>query len=206
LCYNVSDNSFVDFENLYEKFARKIKELPLPVFSSFVNTTTSALLVPQQIEILQYVLSLFMPPSAVKPEKVDRARASEGGISPIILERCFLPYPANTIEAEDNAKMSLLLENLVMLVLRHGNEDEVFSDNLMDAVTKGIEARQDKVNKKKARGRARAFSNPEAEARAVMASSGSRLTWLAEAVEEGIGEGAHDVAMDEDEEDEDDSS
>ncbi|KAI0393897.1 hypothetical protein F5Y17DRAFT_430168 [Xylariaceae sp. FL0594] len=198
LCYNVSDNSFVDFENLYEKFARKIKELPLALFSSFVSTTTSALLIPQQIEILQCVLSMFMPSGATKPERVDRARAEEGGISPEILERCYLHSPANTIEAEDNAKMSLLLENLVMIVMQHGNGDEVFSSKLMQAVTKGIQARQEKAAKKKVRGRARAFSDPEAEARSVLTSSSSRLVWLAEAALGGVGNKASGDAMDED--------
>ncbi|KAI1815975.1 hypothetical protein GGS20DRAFT_276816 [Poronia punctata] len=198
LCYNLGKDSPIEIASLYEKFAWKIRDLPLAVFASFINTTTSALLVPQQIEVLQCVLSLLIPANALKPEKVDRTRANQGGISPVILERCFLPYPANTIEAVDNAKMSLLLENLVMIILQHGSEGDDFSDNLMDAVNKGIQARQDKIDKRKSRSRPRPSKGPEAEARAVLASSSSRLTWLGEAIQSNFVSRAGGDAMDED--------
>jgi hypothetical protein len=150
--------------------------------------------------MLQGVLFLFVPPGALKPTRVDPVTAEQGGISPAILEHCFLPYPANTIEVQDNAKMSLLLENLLMIVWRHGDKAESFSDNLVDVVTTGIKARQDKVNKKKARGRARAPSDSELKARDVLESSGLRLTWLAETIQESNKTGRHDEEMDEDEE------
>ncbi|KAI0535125.1 hypothetical protein GGR58DRAFT_515614 [Xylaria digitata] len=200
LCYSLHDASPIDFSNLYKKFEQRVKELPLPVFSSFTNNSTSALRVDQQIEMLQGVLFLFMPPGALSPRKVDRARFEQGGISPAILERCFLPYPANTIEAEDNVKVSLLLENLLMIVWRHGESDEKFSENLVEAVLKGIEARREKVNKKKTRGRSKGFGESELEARAALESSAGRLMWLAEAIAESIEVGRDEDAMEEDEE------
>lgn len=186
LSYSLNDAALIDFSNLYKRFEQKVKELPLPVFSSFINNSTSALRVDQQIEMLQGVLFLFLPPGALSPRKVDRDRFEEGGISPAILERCFLPYPANTIEVEDNIKMSLLLENLLMLVWRHKDGDECFSDDLTNAVRTGIEARRDKINKKKTRGgRSKGFSgfsDAEVEARAMLEASDARLVWLAEAI------------------------
>lgn len=181
MCYGLGDASLIDFSNLYQKFEQRIKELPLPVFSSFINSSTSALRIDQQIEMLQGVLFLFVPPGALSPRKVDRARFEDGGISPTILERCFLPYPANTIEVEDNAKMSLLLESLLMIVWRHGETDGRFSGQLGEAVRKGIDARWEKINKKKARGRGKRVSDAEVEARAVLEASDARLGWLADA-------------------------
>ncbi|KAI0548098.1 hypothetical protein F4679DRAFT_332881 [Xylaria curta] len=196
LCYGLGDASPIDFSNLYEKFEQRIKELPLPVFSSFINSSTSALRIDQQIEMLQGVLFLFVPPGALSPRKVDRARFEEGGISPAILERCFLPYPANTIEVEDNAKMSLLLESLLMIVWQHGESDGGgFSEYLGEAVRKGIDARREKINRKKTRGRgSRGTTDAEFEAKAVLEASDARLGWLADAIAEDI----EDDAMDED--------
>lgn len=185
LCYALGDAAPIEFSNLYQKFEQRIKEQPLSLFSSYINHSTSTLRIDQQIEMLQGVLFLFMPPGALSPRKVDRVRFEQGGISPAILERCFLPYPANTIEVEDHVKMSLLLENLLMLVWQYGEEDERFSDNLGEAVRKGIEARWEKVNKKKTRGRGRAMNETELGARAALKASDARLGWLVDAIEEG---------------------
>ncbi|KAI1422813.1 hypothetical protein F5Y12DRAFT_786454 [Xylaria sp. FL1777] len=198
LCYSLHDAPLVDFSTLYNKFEQKIKELPLSVFSSFINSSTSALRVDQQIEMLQGVLFLFMPSGTPSPRRVDRVKFEQGGISPAILERCFLPYPANTIEVEDNAKMSLLLENLLMMVWRHGDTDEGFSENLTKTVLRGIEARRDKINKKKTRGRGKSFSDSELQARAALELSDARLAWLAEAIAESIGTESEEDVMDED--------
>ncbi|KAI1114859.1 hypothetical protein F5Y14DRAFT_441001 [Nemania sp. NC0429] len=200
LCYGLGDASPIDFSSLYEKFEQRIKELPLAIFSSFINHSTSSLRTDQQIETLQGVLFLFLPAGALSPRKVDRVRFEEGGISPAILERCFLPYPANTIEVEDHVKMSLLLENLLMIVWTNG-ENEGFSGDLAQAVEKGVAARWEKINKKKTRGRGRGPGDADREARAALEASGARLQWLVAAIEESAkaeGEDAMD-AMDEDE-------
>ncbi|KAI1175790.1 hypothetical protein F4777DRAFT_588286 [Nemania sp. FL0916] len=197
LCYGLGDDaSPTNFSNLYEKFEQRVKELPLAVFSSFINTSTSALQTDQQIEMLQGVLLLFMPAGALSPRKVDRARFEDGGISAAILERCFLPYPANTIEVEDHVKMSLLLENLLILVWKEGGKDEVgFSDNLAQAVEKGIDARWEKILKK-ARGRGKGVNDTEREAKAALEASDARLGWLVTAIEESMKK--EDDAMSED--------
>ncbi|KAI0406641.1 hypothetical protein F4802DRAFT_606077 [Xylaria palmicola] len=197
LCYNLGNVSPIEFSNLYQKFEQRVKELPLPLFASFVNSSTSALRIDQQIEMLQGVLFLFMPPSAPSPRKVDRVRFEQGGISPAILERCFLPYPANTIEVEDNAKMSLLLENLLMIVWRHGEEGEEFTARLVPAVKKGVEARREKINKKKPRGRARVLSDSELAAKVALEASDARLDWLAGAIMDDV-EARGENVMDED--------
>lgn len=150
------------------------------------------------ISLLQGILSLLMPSSAVSPMKVDKIRGEQGGTSPAILERCFLPYAANTIVPEDNAKVSLLLEGLMRIIIMDGSES--FSPNLLAVVQKGINAREAKAARKKTRGRPTVTSDdPEAEARAVLELSGQRLLMLAEMASSEDGQG-EDVGMDSDDE------
>ncbi|KAI1430821.1 hypothetical protein GGR50DRAFT_682910 [Xylaria sp. CBS 124048] len=185
LCFNMGDDlAPIRTSDLYEKFAQRVKELPLALFSAFINTSASMLRVDQQIEMLQNVIFLLIAPGALHPRRVDRAKAEQGAISPAILERCFLPYAAGTIQVEDNVKMSLLLENLLMIVWQHSTLDETFSDDLLNVVVKGIDARRDKVNKKKIRGRPKVPEDEELEARAALETSSERLEWLAEVIAE----------------------
>lgn len=180
--------------DLYESYENLARTQPLPIFAALINSSASALRVDSQISLCQGMLSVLMPSTALSPAKVDRARHDAGGVSPAILERCFLPYPANTIAVADNAKVSLLVENLVHVVLRDGSE--VFScPGFRGAVEKGIKAREEKVKKKTVgggrggRGRggagagATAGVDDDAEARLVLELSGERLRVLADIVE-----------------------
>ncbi|KAI1101550.1 hypothetical protein F4804DRAFT_295751 [Jackrogersella minutella] len=194
----------LDLSDLYQGFETTVKSLPLPIFTAFINKSTCALELESQISTLQGVLLLLMPASALSPVKVDRTWQEADGITVEILERCFLPYPANTIAVEDNAKVSVLLENLLQTVWCDGSEQ--FGVDLRVAVEKGIAAREAKVKKKKtsARGRMGA-EDPDAEARIVLEMSGQRLLALVDLIE-ADGEGSESLevdAMDEDEEDED---
>ncbi len=58
------------------------------------------------------------------------------------LERCFLPFAANTSSVEDNAKVSLLVETLFRLLATHGGIE--YTPELMVAVEKGVNAREKK--------------------------------------------------------------
>jgi hypothetical protein len=58
------------------------------------------------------------------------------------LERCFLPFSANTSSVEDNAKVSLLVETLFRLLATHGGIE--CTAELVAAVDKGIKAREKK--------------------------------------------------------------
>jgi hypothetical protein len=187
----------IDLPDLYETYESSVRSLPLSIFPAFIDSTTSVLRDDSQITVLQNMLELLMPSSAVQPEKVDRARYDEGGTSPAILERCFLPYAANTIAAEDNAKVSILLEELVQLIWGIGTQP--FSDGLAKAVAKGVQAREAKIQKKVTgtRGRrsaqaAAAMEDPDAEAKALLSESSKRLTLLAELIR------SEAVEMDED--------
>ncbi|KAK8039724.1 hypothetical protein PG993_008135 [Apiospora rasikravindrae] len=174
----------VSLPDLYESYVEHLKVLPLTVFNAFITQTTSVLRLDSQISILQDILMLLMPSNAVSPARVDADRYDANGTSPAIIERCFLPYASNTIEASDNAKVSMLLEELVQLVWVDGTEQ--FSPGLVDVVKKGVAAREAKVRKKtSSRGRGRggpAVEDHDAEAKAVLQASGQRLLTLARMV------------------------
>ncbi|KAI0106138.1 hypothetical protein F4776DRAFT_657802 [Hypoxylon sp. NC0597] len=175
----------LDISDLYQRFETTVKSLPLPIFTAFVNRGMSTLTLESQISTLQGILLLLMPTSALSPAKVDRAWQDAEGITAEIIERCFLPYSANTIAVEDNAKVSVLLENLLQIMWCNGCER--FDENLRAAVEKGIAAREAKVKKKRtsARGRMNA-EDPDAEARVVLEMSGQRLLTLLELIEADI--------------------
>ncbi|KAI1488770.1 hypothetical protein F5X96DRAFT_684747 [Biscogniauxia mediterranea] len=197
----------LDLTDLYETFETAIKSQPLPIFAALVSHPTSALRVESQITILRSITELFMPSSALSPAKVDRARHDAGGISPPILERCFLPYPANTIAPDDNAKLALLLENLLQISWcgAAASEGERFDPRrLRDAARKGVDARETKAKRKKSirggRGGgagAGAMDTAEEEARAVLEMSGQRLLALVEVIAE-MAEEEEGEEMDED--------
>ncbi|KAK6086519.1 hypothetical protein SCUP515_00085 [Seiridium cupressi] len=189
LCHYIPDPP-IDLPDLYETFESQIRCLPLSLFTAFIDSTTSSLRIDSQISILQDVLSNFMPSSAVNPAKVDAERYDANGTSPAIIERCFLPYAANTIAAEDNAKVSVLLEELVKLVWMEGTEQ--FSEDLYNRVTKGINAREAKIKKRVVgtRGRRNGYAqeDPDSEARSVLQESAKRLQQLAELIMDESGE------------------
>ncbi|KAI2617231.1 hypothetical protein GGS26DRAFT_603278 [Hypomontagnella submonticulosa] len=203
LCHYLPDPP-LDLSDLYQRFETTVKALPLPVFTAFINTRTSALRLESKVSTLQGILLLLMPPSALSPAKVDRTWSETGHITVEIFERCFLPYPANTIAVEDNAKVSVLLENLLQILWCEGNEK--FSKDLRAAVEKGVAAREAKVKKKKTSVRGRInIEDPDVEARAVLDMSGERLLTLLDLiegedeVEDPIGIDAMDEDVDEDE-------
>ncbi|ETS84756.1 hypothetical protein PFICI_02781 [Pestalotiopsis fici W106-1] len=187
----------ISLPDLYEFYEREIRHLPLSIFTAFVDSTTSSLRTDSQISILQNILSLYMPNTSVKPSKVDPERYDVNGTSPAILERCFLPYAAYALAAEENAKVSVLLEEIVKLVWTVGTEP--FSDKLLDQVNKGIKAREAQVKKKVGGTRARRSEptreDPDLlEAKTLLQESSKRLLQLAELIMDEADEGQTDEA------------
>lgn len=96
------------------------------------------------------------------------------------LERYFLPYAATSSSVVDNAKVSLLLESMLLLVYRHiGLEPR---ESLGAAIEEGIRARNTRADvegRKKMTSRGR----QETEAKAWLTLSGQRMMALLEMVE-----------------------
>lgn len=161
-----------DLERLYELFAASLKVIPLEFFAVIMAHHATEL--PVDITICKELFHLLLPASYKDPSKIDPANDAEGNISSLMMEHCYMPYPANTISIEDNARLSLVVEKALLLLL---SCDELeYTDSFRDAACTGIEARNTKVQKKRT-GKAK----PDAEdvsAQNTLTSSGERLRIL----------------------------
>lgn len=114
-----------------------IQPLPLPEFSLFMSAAAFPHLPASALSsIVQGYLHRLLPWSAPRPEDDDLTQP--------ILERCFLPFAANTSSIEDNAKVSISVETLLRLLTTTSDIDP--TPELMEAVNGGIAAREKKCN------------------------------------------------------------
>lgn len=108
------------------------------------------------------------------------------GVSIAMLTKCYLPFAANNVTVETNAKMSLVLENLFGLVWKTGGI--AWGQDLQSAVEKGVKARNDRTKPRKA-DRPKPDADTDA-ARVILARSGQRLVTMMSVIkfddEEGI--------------------
>jgi hypothetical protein len=146
-------SSFVGVRELYQTLADNIKQLPLPAFSLIVSAADSSVLpVEVYVSLIQVLIIRYLPSNAPPPRTVSAA-ATDDEMNQTILEKCYLPFAASTSSVEDNAKISILLENALRLHLKSGAEIKYTAD-LKGAVEKGIAARENKIKTDKRRGAA----------------------------------------------------
>lgn len=127
---------FTPLEELYDLFVEFIRHLPFPIFQSFVSPNV----LPYFSESAQTTLCeclLFRIVESSAPE------TDEGYLNQAKLEKCFLPFAAITASVVDNAKMSVLLESLIMLLAL--NDMLSVTPDLKEAVQRGIMARAEKA-------------------------------------------------------------
>jgi len=128
--------AFMPLEDLYHLFVENIRHLPLPVFQAFVSPSVLPYFTPAAQTTLCELLLFRMRESAA-PD------TDEDYLSQAKLERCFLPYAASSASVVDNAKVSILLESLLVLLA----ESDMLrvTPELKQAVTEGILARNDRA-------------------------------------------------------------
>lgn len=177
-CYECPGLLVTNLDDLYIDFARRIKELPLPAFSMFISSQATPLVRDASISLLRAVIPSFMPSSSPDPWKVDPETDKINGLSVQIMEKCFLPFAANVVGAEVNAKLSLLLEAMLRGLWGYG--DIPYSKSLTKAVEKGIQARNEKAKKKGARGKVDVGDKAALE---VLSASSRRLSMLIDIIE-----------------------
>jgi hypothetical protein len=78
------------------------------------------------------------------------SKQNSDDLTPDIVEKCFLPFPANTSSTDDNAKVSILVESMFRLLLKEGTRVN-HTPWLDAAVEKGILARENKCKNDKRR-------------------------------------------------------
>lgn len=158
-------------EDLYSRYTSAIKLLPMESFGLFMSELgepENPLIFASRITIIRELFNLLVPSSSKDPYKVDRVTSEVGGLSSSILEYCYILHPANTVAVEDNAKLSLVVEAALHLLVE--GELIEYSPSFAAAAEKGITAREGKVKSRRA-GKMRANLTDEL-ARQVLTSSG----------------------------------
>lgn len=151
---------------IYECF----RPLPLPAFSLLLSPSSSSQLpVVVFVSLTQVLLLRFLPLSAPRPESVVARENDE--LSLEILEKCFLPFPANTTSIADNAKVSILVEMQLRQFLN-------YSPTLEGAIERGVLARENKIRGDKRRKDNSARTKEEENDREWLKASGERLRLL----------------------------
>lgn len=103
-------------------------------------------------------------------------------ISQDILEKCFLPFAANTSSTDDNAKVSILVESMFRLVLT--TVARVYHSPCLDAaIERGILARENKAKNDKRR-RENSARKKEEDDMMWLTASGKRLRSMVAWVEQ----------------------
>jgi hypothetical protein len=103
------------------------------------------------------------------------------GLNIRILVEDYLPFEANTVSIEENAKVSLLVETLTRIfVLAQGStySFETHIPSLKNAIEKGIAAREAKITSDRRR-RATRTKEEDVDGKMWLNSSGKRLRALA---------------------------
>ena len=128
---------FTPLSNLFDLFCEHIRPLPLPTFFALMSPVQLAHFPPHTaIALTKFLLNSLIAASAPMP-------TDEYPFNQETLERCYIPYTANTSSIADNAKVSLLIEVLLRIVDRHKGLS--WSPRLQGAVDAGIPAREKKA-------------------------------------------------------------
>jgi hypothetical protein len=169
-------DTFESVDELYERFTDHVRGLPLPMFRLFLEARPSILPEYVQVALLRTVIENLLP-THPDPAVVDPQGGSGNAVTVRMMQKCFLPFPANKVTAEDNAKLSLALENLMWFI--YSQIDVEYSEGLRKAVEAGIKAREDKIRR---RGTASKGNAPDKAAREVLARSARNLRALVEVI------------------------
>lgn len=165
---------FENCKEVYDVISSCVKPLPLPAFSLLLSPSRSSQLLDLAIVSLsQFLLLSFLPNSAPRPQTV--SGLNDDSISADILERCFLPFCATTSSTSENAKVSILVENLFRLYIKSCGC--YHRPSLDAAIETGILARENKIRGDKRR-KENGTRHKEESERVWLNASGERLRSL----------------------------
>ncbi|GKT97861.1 hypothetical protein FLAG1_00139 [Fusarium langsethiae] len=167
-----------DLNRLYEEYCASVKLLPLPMFSLFACQRPNTLISEARITITKELFDLLLPSSYKHPSKVDKEGEAKGALTLPMLEHCYVAHPANTVALEDNAKLSLVVEDAIQLLWACDLME--YSEEFEEAVEKGIRARETKAKKRRT-GKMRS-DETDVLAQEVLSNSSERIRILLEAL------------------------
>jgi hypothetical protein len=139
-----------------------MKLLPLPAFSLMI--APSKLPSNVFVSLSQIIILRLIPNHAPRPWTL--RQRDKDDLSQEILEKCFLPFSANTSSTDDNAKLSILVESILRLLFKVTKFHHTKS--LDAAIETGILARENKCQNDKRK-------KEEADGRMWLIASGNRL-------------------------------
>lgn len=140
--------AFADCVDVYEELFESIRRVPLPAFSLLVSSSnSSALPLVVFISLSQLILSRILSSESPHPHSV--SGQTDDALSQLVLEKCFLPYTADTSSVADNARVSILVESLFRLLSTKGACE--YTPALEEAVETGILAREHRISGDKRR-------------------------------------------------------
>ena len=167
-----------DLNRLYEEYCASVKLLPLPMFSLFTCQRPNVLVSEARITITKEMFDLLLPSSYKLPSKVDKEGEARGALTLPMLEQCYVIHPANTVALEDNAKLSLVVEDAIQLLWACDLME--YSEDFEAAVEKGIAARETKAKKRRT-GKMKS-DETDVIAQEILANSGERIRLLLKAL------------------------
>lgn len=139
---------FCRVSDLFERFTDRVRSLPLPLFRLFVESHPNLLMDEVQVSLLRRMAEDLLPHNVPLPESVDPETDARNGISPLLLERCFLPFAAGKVIPEENAKLSLVLESMLWFMYWKEALLDCEGGMMGRAIERGIKAREDKIKKR----------------------------------------------------------
>ncbi|CEI39107.1 hypothetical protein FVEN_g10708 [Fusarium venenatum] len=167
-----------DLNRLYEEYCASLKRLPLSMFSLFTCQRPNILVSEARITITKELFDLLLPSSYKHPSKVDKEGEAKGALTLAMLEHCYVSHPANTVALDDNAKLSLVVEDAIQLLWACDLME--YSEDFAKAVEKGIKARETKAKKRRT-GKMKG-DETDVVAQEVLGNSGERIRILLEAL------------------------
>lgn len=162
---HLSPATFLDTEDLFDLYTEFLRPLPLPDFQALLFPPKPWLGADAQCSLIQMLLRPLLATAA--PGYDDNALTQKD------FEVAYAPFAANTTAVSDNAKVGLLIEQLLVLLLR--NKQLVYSKPLRRSVERGIAAREAKVGTDGRKKRSGAKGEEDEEALRVLECCGGRM-------------------------------
>jgi hypothetical protein len=137
--------TFMPTDDLYHLFVENIRHLPLPIFQTFVSPQTLPWMTADAQSTLCETLILRMRESAAP-------NSNDAYLHQQKLQEYYLPYSANTASAVDNAKYSVLLEALIVLLARNNalRNTPILRESIMTGNERRIAKAEAEIRRNKA--------------------------------------------------------
>jgi hypothetical protein len=158
----VLPDEMVGLDKLGLELGRQLREKPVNVFQLYLNELRKIATYSHDHRhvvdvVLQDLYNELLPSTYANPEKYHDPEHEGVYLTPLVLVRCYLPWPAEKNDLDDNARVALLDEAALLLV---DSDQLVATKGVREAVEKGIQARKAKAEGSKKRGRRAANAQP----------------------------------------------